>query len=171
MLQTPNERMRTSYNPSIPIKHMFKQIDAGQDLATDTRNQYNKGQLIGIAYDLIFYTGVLNNVCKEWRQFLDTTKTWENFKVHFADAHTELQEMQSAAQELNYGAGIVNNMETETEYGIQEQTANVLQALASATGDDRHAVANLSHTNVQLNGQVANLTKKVTEHDTQIDEL
>eukprot|EP00957_Ditylum_brightwellii_P097603 7432744-Ditylum_brightwellii.AAC.1 len=37
--------------------------------------------------------------------------------------------------------------------------------------DDRHDVANLLHTNVILNDPVANLTKKVTERDTQIDEL
>eukprot|EP00957_Ditylum_brightwellii_P123924 9446087-Ditylum_brightwellii.AAC.1 len=118
-----NKRMRTPYDPSIPIEQMFKQIDTGYDLATDARNPYNEGQLIGISYGLIFCTGVLNNACKECRQFPDATKTWENFKVHFANAHTELQEMQSAAQELNYSAGIVNNVETESEYSSREQTA------------------------------------------------
>eukprot|EP00957_Ditylum_brightwellii_P191115 14551786-Ditylum_brightwellii.AAC.1 len=72
---------------------MFKQVDMGQDLATDARNLCNKGQRIGIAYDLIFCTGVLNDACKEWRRFPDATKNWENFKLHFANAHTELQEM------------------------------------------------------------------------------
>eukprot|EP00957_Ditylum_brightwellii_P164872 12552581-Ditylum_brightwellii.AAC.1 len=118
MLQTSNKRMCTPYDPSVPIEQMFKQVDMGQDLATDARNPYNKGQLIGMVYDLIFCTGVLNDSCKEWQRFPDATKTWENFKLHFTDAHTELQDMQSAAQELNYSAGIVNNMETEIEYGI-----------------------------------------------------
>eukprot|EP00957_Ditylum_brightwellii_P110650 8438730-Ditylum_brightwellii.AAC.1 len=101
---------------------------------------------------------VLNNVCKEWRRLPDANKTWENFKLHFADVHTELQEMQSTVQELNYSAGIMNNV--ETEYGICKQTTDTLQALTSATADDQHDVANLSLTNVLLNDQVANLTKK-----------
>eukprot|EP00957_Ditylum_brightwellii_P191250 14562393-Ditylum_brightwellii.AAC.1 len=71
--------------------------------------------------------------------------------------------MQSSAQELNYGAEIVNHADTMDAIGIQDQTADALQALASATSDDRHAVANLSHTNVMLNDQVANLSKKVME--------
>eukprot|EP00957_Ditylum_brightwellii_P099537 7582393-Ditylum_brightwellii.AAC.1 len=49
--------------------------------------------------------------------------------------------------------------------------ADVLQALATVTADDGQVVANLLHTNVLLNNQVANLSKKVTEKDTQIDEL
>eukprot|EP00957_Ditylum_brightwellii_P065065 4935162-Ditylum_brightwellii.AAC.1 len=79
--------------------------------------------------------------------------------------------MQSAAQELNYGADIVNHANTMDIIGIQDQTADALQALATATSDDMHAVTNLSHTNVMLNDQVANLSKKVTERDKQVDEL
>eukprot|EP00957_Ditylum_brightwellii_P074929 5694501-Ditylum_brightwellii.AAC.1 len=79
--------------------------------------------------------------------------------------------MQSAAQELNYGADVVNHADAMDRIGIQDQTADALQALAFATYDDRHAVANLSHSNVMLNNQVANLSKKVTEQDKQVDEL
>eukprot|EP00957_Ditylum_brightwellii_P041215 3120104-Ditylum_brightwellii.AAC.1 len=78
--------------------------------------------------------------------------------------------MQSTLQELHYGAGIINNVKTES-YRIQYQTADGLQALATSIVDDRHAVTNLSHTNVLLNDQVANLSKKVTSQDTEIDKL
>eukprot|EP00957_Ditylum_brightwellii_P059637 4527081-Ditylum_brightwellii.AAC.1 len=61
--------------------------------------------------------------------------------------------MQSAAQELYYDTGIVNNAETTEECGIQDQTADALQALTTATADDRHAVANLCHANMFLNDQ------------------
>eukprot|EP00957_Ditylum_brightwellii_P014329 1078572-Ditylum_brightwellii.AAC.1 len=70
--------------------------------------------------------------------------------------------MQSAGQELNYGAGIVNHADTMDSFGIRDQMTDALQALASVTSDNRHAVANLSHTNVMLNDQVANLSKKAT---------
>eukprot|EP00957_Ditylum_brightwellii_P146529 11155807-Ditylum_brightwellii.AAC.1 len=79
--------------------------------------------------------------------------------------------MQSVAQELNYGTGIVNHANTMDTIGIQDQTVDALQALATTTSDDRYAVANLSHTNVMLNNQVANLSKKVTKCDKQVDEL
>eukprot|EP00957_Ditylum_brightwellii_P210749 15365349-Ditylum_brightwellii.AAC.1 len=92
----------------------------------------------------------------EWHRLPDANKMWQSFKLNFENAHTELQEMQSAAQYLNYGAGIM---------------ANVLKTLATVTADDCQAVANLSHTSVLLNDQVANLSKKVTKKDTQIDDL
>eukprot|EP00957_Ditylum_brightwellii_P084638 6436262-Ditylum_brightwellii.AAC.1 len=144
---------------------MSKRLDGAQGLATGARNPYQEAQLVIIAYDLNVCTAVLNNACKEWRHLPDANKTWANFKLFYADAHTKLQEMQSAAQELHYSTGIINNAETET-YGIQDQTADALHALASTTADDRHAVANLSHTNVLLNDQVANLSKK-SQHKTQ----
>eukprot|EP00957_Ditylum_brightwellii_P140435 10699875-Ditylum_brightwellii.AAC.1 len=56
MLQKSAKHMRTPYDPSAPIKHLFKRIDDAQDLATDARNPYQEAQLIGIAYDLIFRT-------------------------------------------------------------------------------------------------------------------
>eukprot|EP00957_Ditylum_brightwellii_P126404 9635942-Ditylum_brightwellii.AAC.1 len=56
--------------------------------------------------------------------------------------------MQSAAKELNYGTDIINNTESTEEYGIWDQTADALQALATATADNRHAVTNLSYTNM-----------------------
>eukprot|EP00957_Ditylum_brightwellii_P107823 8225090-Ditylum_brightwellii.AAC.2 len=89
--------MCTPYDPSAPIKHLFKRIDDAQDLASDARNSYQEAQLIGIAYDLIFCTSVLNDACRDWRRLPDASKTWEHFKLHYADAHTELQEMQSVA--------------------------------------------------------------------------
>eukprot|EP00957_Ditylum_brightwellii_P080953 6157949-Ditylum_brightwellii.AAC.2 len=109
--------MRTSYDPTVPIEQMFKHLDDAQDLATDARNPYQEAQLVTIAYDLIFCTTVLNDAYKEWQRLPNANKTWANFKLFFVDAYTKLQEMQRAAQELHYSAGIINNAETET-YGI-----------------------------------------------------
>eukprot|EP00957_Ditylum_brightwellii_P097927 7458077-Ditylum_brightwellii.AAC.1 len=72
-------------------------------------------------------------------------------------------------QELNYRARIVNNTKTTGSFGIHEQTADALQVLATA--NDWYAVANLLHINVMLSDQVANLSKKVTSCNNQIDEL
>eukprot|EP00957_Ditylum_brightwellii_P198850 15157025-Ditylum_brightwellii.AAC.1 len=108
----------TPYDSSAPIKHLFKRTDDAQDLASDARNPYQETHLIGFAYDLIFHTAVLNDACRDWQWLPDASKTWEHFKLHYVDAHTELQEMQSAAQELNYGSGIVNHANTMDTIGI-----------------------------------------------------
>eukprot|EP00957_Ditylum_brightwellii_P204563 15339819-Ditylum_brightwellii.AAC.1 len=138
MLRTSAENMRTPYDPSVPIEQLFKRINAAQDLATDTRNPCQEAQLVRIAYNLIFHMAVLNDACKEWRRLPNANKIWGHFKLHFANACTELQEMQSAAQELNYGTGIVNHADTMDLIGIREQTADALQSLTTATSNDRH---------------------------------
>eukprot|EP00957_Ditylum_brightwellii_P202281 15329441-Ditylum_brightwellii.AAC.1 len=72
------------------------------------------------------------NCCNSWT----LPRPGKTLKYTLPNVHTELQEMQSAAQELNYRAGIVNNAEIESEYGIREQTANALQALVPAMADE-----------------------------------
>eukprot|EP00957_Ditylum_brightwellii_P032260 2443941-Ditylum_brightwellii.AAC.1 len=73
-------------------------------------------------------------------------------------------------QELNCSVIIVNNAKTTESFGICEQTADALQVLATTIANNWQAVANVSHTNMMLNDQVSNLSKKVTDCDNQIDE-
>ena len=167
MLRTSAEKMRTPYNPAAPIEEMFKQIDEANDLALDANSPYQDRQLVNIGYDLVFRSAVLNDACRAWKRLPDASQTWAQFKLHFSEAHDEMQEMQTAAQEMGYATVNFSLGPADS----QTAAAEALQALADATTEDRTAVANLSHTNGLLNEQVVNLTRTITTKDSEIEEL
>eukprot|EP00957_Ditylum_brightwellii_P134907 10285780-Ditylum_brightwellii.AAC.1 len=103
-----------------------------------------EAQLISIAFSLVFSQGVLNDACRTWCQRPVAEHTWDNFIQHFAEAHQELTELQSAAQQ---GGFVVNNIETDT---TADQTVQALEDLLQATTEDKMTVTNLSiaHTNL-----------------------
>eukprot|EP00957_Ditylum_brightwellii_P018737 1407913-Ditylum_brightwellii.AAC.1 len=78
-----------------------------------------------------------------------------------------MQEMQTAAQEMGYVTANFSVWPSD----LQHLAAEALQALADATTEDRTAVANLSQTNGYLNDQVVNLTKTISNKDSEIEEL
>eukprot|EP00957_Ditylum_brightwellii_P117588 8968036-Ditylum_brightwellii.AAC.1 len=61
MLRTSSEKMRTLYNPAAPIEELFQQIDETNDLAQDANSPFQDRQLVNIGYDLVFWSGVLQD--------------------------------------------------------------------------------------------------------------
>eukprot|EP00957_Ditylum_brightwellii_P097246 7405958-Ditylum_brightwellii.AAC.1 len=150
--------MSKPFNPGAPIKDLFKQINDGQDLAIAAEIPYSKMQLINKAYDLIFKTGVHNDVCKEWNRKPAADKTYANFQLHFTTAHRELHQLQIAAHQAGYYANSAANEEQEE---LQHRTAEALANFAEATTSDREAVSNLTETNLALTDHVAKLSKQL----------
>eukprot|EP00957_Ditylum_brightwellii_P171943 13090841-Ditylum_brightwellii.AAC.1 len=142
--------MRSPYNPAAPMEEVFQQINEANDLAQDANSPFQDRQLVNIGYDLVFHSGVLHDACRIWKRLPDATQTWPQFKLHFSKAHDEMQEMQTAAQEMGYAAANFSMGPSD----LQHSAAEALQALADATTEDRTAVANLSQTNGYLNDQV-----------------
>eukprot|EP00957_Ditylum_brightwellii_P202901 15332318-Ditylum_brightwellii.AAC.1 len=162
------QKKRTPYNPAAPIKEMFKQVDEASDLAQDTNSPYQDQQLVNIAYDLDFWSAVLDDACWAWKRLPDVQQTWQQFKLHFTTAHDKMQEMQTAAQELGYAMA---NFSAVGPPQFANTAAEVLHALAEATTEDCTAVSNLSSTNGILNEQVANLTRTASAKESEIEEL
>eukprot|EP00957_Ditylum_brightwellii_P139290 10615422-Ditylum_brightwellii.AAC.1 len=159
--------MRTPYNPVAPIEEMFQQIDEANNLAQDANSLFQDRQLVNIGYDLVFWSGMLHDACRAWKRLPDTTQTWPQFKLHFSEVHNEMQEMQTAAQEMEHATANF----TMGLSDMQNSAAEALQALVETITEDRTTVANLSQTNGYLNEQVVNLTKTISTKVLEIEEL
>eukprot|EP00957_Ditylum_brightwellii_P107441 8197562-Ditylum_brightwellii.AAC.1 len=161
MLAEADNKLCNEFDPSLPIEVLLTCIDAIQDLASASNNTYTDAQLINIAYNLIFSTGVHNDACKEWLQLMPGARTWATFKPHFTEAHCLLHKMQTLAVRAGYTA---NNLYVEE---VQGTAAEALAQLAEATSSDRSAVADLTAANSNLMEQVANMSTQLTNKDTE----
>eukprot|EP00957_Ditylum_brightwellii_P022210 1676019-Ditylum_brightwellii.AAC.1 len=146
---------------------MFQQIDEANDLAQDANSMFQDRQLVNIGYDLVFCSGMLHDACCTWKRLPAATQIWPQFKLHFFKAHDEMQEMQTAAQEMGYATANFSMGPSD----LQHSAAETLQALVDAITEDKTAVANLLQTNGYLNNQVVNLTKTISNKDLEIEEL
>jgi hypothetical protein len=147
-------RMKTSYDPSQPIEVLYDQIEDAVELADAANAGYTTAQIIAIAYNCLFQTGLYAEACRDWRRRADADKTWPQLKTDFALAHQELRESQVTSQGAGYhGANLA--------YEMQQETNEALANLATATASDRSAVSQLSSTNSQLSTQLAAMTEKL----------
>jgi hypothetical protein len=160
MLQESYSCMTQPYNPALPIEMFFEQLDMAKELANANGTAYTEAQLISIAFSLIFTQGVLNDACRTWRRRPAGEHTWVNFIQHFTEAHQELTELQSAAQQ---GGFVANNVELDN---TNQQMVQALEDLLQATTEDKMTVTNLTTANTNLTQQVANLTRNITRKDT-----
>jgi hypothetical protein len=66
--------------------------------ANDTRLRTAE-QVVSIAYNLVFTTGMFPEACREWRRRPPPEQTWVNFKTEFAIAHQEYRESQTTSNQ------------------------------------------------------------------------
>jgi hypothetical protein len=159
-----DERMKTTYDPSQPIEVLFDQIEDAVELADATSAAYTTPQIIAIAYNCLFQTGLYTEACRDWRRQAVGYKTWPQLKIDFALAHQELRESQVTSQGAGYhGANFT--------YEMQEDTAIALANLATATASDRSAVSQLSTTNSQLSTQLAAMSTQLNTALAEIAQL
>eukprot|EP00957_Ditylum_brightwellii_P096932 7381880-Ditylum_brightwellii.AAC.2 len=157
--------MQEKFDPSLPIKVLFAQMDKVQDLATASENTYTDAQMVSIAFDLIFSSGVHANACKEWIQQPRTAQTWTGFKPQFTQAHQLLHEMQMSAAQAGYTANSVF-----ADNDINEMAEAIAQ-LAGVTQNDQTIVADLAASSSTLMEQVANMTTHLSDKDSEIASL
>jgi hypothetical protein len=53
-----------------------------------------EAQKLSTAYTKVFATGIFHSACRRWNERVADTKTWNNFKVHFATAYRQHKQMQ-----------------------------------------------------------------------------
>jgi hypothetical protein len=140
--------MKAAYDPSQPIEVLFDQIEEAVDLADSANAAYTISQIVAIAYNSVFQTRLFADACREWRHQQSTYKTWTTCKTNFALAHQELPESQVTSQSTGF------HLANLAYKGIQQDTANTLANLATATASDRSTISQLSTTNSQLSVQL-----------------
>ena len=92
-LQDNKARLRAPYDTKLPIKALINQVEGTIKYAAAGNTLYTLLQVVGIAYQLIFQTGMFTNNCKQWKRRDPANKNWTKFKIFFATAHQEFWEL------------------------------------------------------------------------------
>jgi hypothetical protein len=137
-----------------PIEVLFQQIEDAIEFASAGQAPYSPQQVLNIAYQLIFRTGLFADDCKVWKRQPADYKTWPQFKLDFSLAYQEYNE----TLDLSPAAA---GFHAATKPDQHDDTILAIANLATATAADRTAVANLTSTN-------ATLTKELTTSNTKL---
>jgi hypothetical protein len=165
-IQENDSRMKQPYDPNLPIEALYDQVEDGVNLADAAEAAYTPAQIIAIAYNLIFATGIFPEACREWRRRPVADKTWTNFKIDFAIAHQDYKESQITANQAGYQSA--NHAAYDA---MRNETALALANLATATASDRSTVASLTSTNSSLSSEVTQATVRLTAATQEINKL
>jgi hypothetical protein len=147
-----------------PIEVFYKQIEDAMEFAAAGQTPYSPAQILSIAYQGIFRTGIFADDCKIWKRQLPAYKTWEQFKTDFRIAYKEYNEARDIAPSA---AGF----HAEDSAFQHDTTIDAIANLATATAADRTAVANLTDTNALLTKQLAKSSEKLIAALTQVNSL
>ena len=147
-LEENEKRMKTAYDPNLPIEYLFKQIEDAVAYADHGQAPISPVQITNRAITLIINTGLFVDDCKEWKRLHARDKTWLAFKVKFAEAHQDWRESQATSAGAHFG----NNMMTNQSH---THTANAISEPAAATAADRATMAALTTSVQTLTTQLA----------------
>ena len=147
-----------------PIEVFYKQIEDAMEFADAGQTPYSPEQILSIAYQGIFRTGIFADDCTIWKRKSAAYKTWEQFKLDFRVAYKEYNEALDIAPRA---AGF----HAEDYVDPHESTIDAIANLATATTADRTAVANLTDTNASLTKSLAKSTEKLVAALTQVSNL
>ena len=86
-LQHNDKRLRAPYDRNQPFETLIDQVENTVDYASAGDTPYTLAQVVGIAFQLVFQTGIFNDNCKLLRRQLADVKTWTHFKEFFATVH------------------------------------------------------------------------------------
>jgi hypothetical protein len=152
-LEANNRAMKTPCDVNQPIEVMYQQIEEAIEFASAGQTPYSPEQVLSIAYQLVFRTGIFTDDCKIWKRHAPAYKTWTQFKLDFAMAYQEYNEgLEISPRASGFHAEIQHE---------QHETIEAIANLATATAEDRKAVANLTETNATLTKDLASVNAKL----------
>lgn len=154
-LSENHQAMTKPWNPNMPFEDLIDQIEVATDMATEGNQAYTDAQVLNIAYTQVYNTGLYFDECKTWNAKPVADKTWENFKLHFLEAQTELRTQQQATSGRH---GFGNWAEEDKE----NETAIAITKLAEATIQDQGAFSALAEANTNLSKQLEEAIKFIT---------
>jgi hypothetical protein len=88
------ENMHKAWYPQQPVETLFKQIQDCVDFAEACGVTIGAAQKLSSYYSKIYKSGKFNSACRRWDAKVETDKTWNNFKIHFAAAYRQHRQMQ-----------------------------------------------------------------------------
>ena len=75
-LQENDRRMKTPYDPNLPIEALFDQIEDAVEYAAAGKAPSSAAQVVNTVYNLIFQSGLYQDDCKLWKRRPEGEKTW-----------------------------------------------------------------------------------------------
>ena len=105
---------------------LFDQIEDAQDFASTARQLYTNNQLLTMAYNLVYATGLFFDDCKAWNCLPAHHKTMDNFKTTFQQAQQELCDQQRTAQQAGFQANGIWCLPTAMNDHPLQETAEAL---------------------------------------------
>ena len=149
-----DDAMKKQYDANFPIESLFDQIDTAVEYAAAGGAPYTPEQIVTIAFQLVFQTGLFPDDCKLWKRRPVGDKTYAHFKTYFTEAHLELRESQTTTQAGGFQG---NNIEQ------QDSTRDALANLATVTLDQRQEMATLIASNKLLTDKLAEALDTIAE--------
>jgi hypothetical protein len=146
------ERLDAPYNPNQPIETLFQQIQDARAFAVAGGQPYGAAMIVNVAYTLVFNTGLFPDACRAWQSRAIAGKTWAQFKLDFATAHSEFRLTNQTAHQSGFHSA--NMMIEQGRDETMQDTVDAITQLATATASDRGTVATLTTTNAKLATQL-----------------
>ena len=164
-LEDNDARMKTAYDPTTPIETLYDQIEQAVDIAEAGHQPYTNAQVLTRAYNIILQTGLFTDACREWRNKPRADKTWERFKIHFAQAHKDLRQQEDTAAKTGMHAA------NAVLSAIQNDATLAIQQLTNATMADRNQLTGLIQANNTFSKDMKTLQDTVMLLQAQITTL
>jgi hypothetical protein len=92
LLELEHETKTLAYDPITPVDVVYNQVEDLVEYGEMAQCPYTQTQTINIAYAIINRTTKFRESIKVWNRLPPLQRTWIAFKIHFRDAHNELQE-------------------------------------------------------------------------------
>jgi hypothetical protein len=92
LLQLEQETKSFTCDPITPIDVVFNATEDLVECGETARCTHTMAQTINIAYSILNRTTKFRDSIKIWNRLPTLHKTWISFKLHFCEAHDELQE-------------------------------------------------------------------------------
>jgi hypothetical protein len=134
------------------VETLLKQIQDCVEFADAGGVAIGAAQKLSSAYSKIFKSRKFNVTCRRWDEQLEADKTWNNFKIHFADDYRQNRQIQG---ETVGSQGFANATFTQASSDdLAEQDLEAFPNLSTATAVDRSIVAQLTEANSRLAKQL-----------------
>jgi hypothetical protein len=126
------KQTRKARDPQQPVETLLKQIQDCADFSEAGDVAICHAHQINVGYANIFAKGNFMSACRRWNDKETSDKTCANFKVHFAAAHRQYNQLQGES-DASSGYHAANTAVGQTEDEMDEATIGTLAKLAAAT--------------------------------------
>ena len=150
-IENNNIRMKTAYDPALPIETLFSQIDDANEYAIFALSPLSDPMLVNAAEVCILRTGVFAQQYQEWRKMPLTQRTWANLKVFWQEAYDLREETETTSDKMGYTASADGSKELEETAAYDATVENFGTAFAA----NSTAFSNLTEANQTLGTNVS----------------